>query len=129
MVGGKWFLTALAVLSLSAPQILAAQAPERGLDAAAQEVEPEEIQQLARLQAELNVLRSEYRQRLGTTHESHAKREIQDRMQRSVAELLDRHGMTQVEYERRLFLISTDAERLQLFERFLGEAARGGAAP
>lgn len=129
MIGGKWFMTALAVLSLSAPQVLVAQAAEPGLEATAQEVEPEEIQQLAKFHTELIVLRNEYRQRLGSTHERHAKREIQDRMQRSVAELLDRHGMTEVEYQRRLFLISTDAQRLQVFERLLEAAARGGAAP
>lgn len=125
MARGKWLMTTLAFLSLGSPCSLAAQAPDSGTsDTAVAEMALEELQEFAQLQAELDLLQAEYREKLGTTHEDGAKHELQLEMRRSVAELLERYGMTREEHQRTLFIISSDVERLELFKRLLDEAAQ-----
>lgn len=125
MACGKWMMTTLAFLSLGSPGSLVAQVMDSATsENAVAEMTVEELRAFARLQAELEPLQAEYRERLGTTHEDGAKRELQLEMRRSVAELLERHGMTEEEHQSTLFIISSDVERLELFKRLLDEAAR-----
>ncbi len=130
MVGRGLFLTALALLSLSAPRVVQAQATTPpATPAAAAPMAPldPKIVSFAKLHAQLNATRDEFFAKLGRTHDDQAKAALREELNKRITEMLTQHSMTQQEYQRQIFVISSDAAQRGVFERALKEAQAAAA--
>ena len=127
MAGRGLFLTALALVSLSVPRVVQAQtpmtpAPAVPAAAPAAPVDPK-ILDFAKLHAQLNSTRDEFFAKLGRTHDDQGKAALREELNKRITEILTAHNMTQQEYQRQIFVISSDAAQRAVFEAALKEAA------
>jgi len=113
-----WLMAALAVLSLSAPVTLQAQQ----LAAALTE---EAMAALVEVHIEISAASEEMSAAIAAIHEAQAKEEAKDEYEQKTAEIFGRSGMTAEEYQRWLYVVSTDGEKRALFDRLLAEATTG----
>jgi len=123
MAGRGFFLTAFALLALAAPSTVSAQA-----DAAAAAPDEAAIAALAALHVELNVVRDEFNNAIAAIHEIQAQQEARNEFNNKVAEILTRHRSTELEYQQKIFVVSTDGAQRVLFDRLVREAAEAGPA-
>lgn len=121
------FVTALALLSLSVPGVVQAQTPMTPAPAAAAAAPAApvdaKILSFAKLHAQMNSTRDEFFAKLGRTHDDQAKATLREELNKRIAEILAAHNMTQQEYQRQIFVISSDAAQRAAFEQALKEAA------
>jgi hypothetical protein len=124
MAGRGWLFMAFALVTLAAPGALRAQQT-----AAAQTPAPDEasIRALAALHVELNVARDEFNNDIAAIHEVQAQQEARNEFNNKRAEILTKHRSTELEYQQRIFAVSTDGAARALFDRLVREAAE--AAP
>jgi hypothetical protein len=117
-------LTAFALVALAAPAALQGQAAQTATAA------PDEaaIAALAALHVELNVARDEFNNAIAAIHEIQAQQEARNEFNNKVAEILAKHRSTELEYQQKIFAVSTDGAQRVLFDRFVREAAEGGPA-
>ena len=108
MVWRGWVLTVFALLSLAAPASLQAQAAAMPSE--------EEMTTLARLHVELNVARDEFNNAIAAVHEVQAQQEARDELANKRAEILAKYSSTELEYQQKIFTVSTDSERRALFD-------------
>src|SRR5687768_10224183 len=124
MAGRGWLLTAFALVALLAPTALQGQAQT----AAAAPPSEESIAALARLHVELNVARDEFNNAIAAIHEVQAQQEARNEFNNKVAEILAKHRSTELEYQQKIFAVSTDGAQRVLFDRLVKEAAEAGPA-
>ena len=124
MNGRGWFLTGFALLAL-APAALLGQ--ER-TDAAVPALDEASLRALAALQVELNVARDEFNSAIAAVHEAQALQEIRDELNNKRAEILAKHRLTEFEYQREIYAVSTDGAGRALFDRFVKEAVEAAAS-
>jgi curli biogenesis system outer membrane secretion channel CsgG len=123
MAGRGFFLTVFALLALAAPSTLSAQAAQTA--AAPDEAS---IRALAALHVELNVARDEFNNDIAAIHEVQAQQEARNLFNNKVAEILTKHRSTELEYQQKIFSVSTDGASRTLFDRLVREAAEAGPA-
>ena len=123
MAGRRWLLTAFALVALVAPGALQGQAV-----AAAAPPSEEAIAALARLHVELNVARDEFNNAIAAIHEVQAQQEARNEFNNKRAEILTKHRATELEYQQRIFSVSTDGAQRTLFDRLVKEAAEAAPA-
>jgi hypothetical protein len=126
MAGRGWLLTAFALVALAAPSTLQGQAAAAApappaLDEAA-------MLALAQLHVELNVARDEFNNAIAAIHEVQAQQEARVEFNNKRAEILAKHRSTELEYQQRIFAVSTDGTQRTLFDRMVREAAEAGPA-
>ena len=121
MVGRRWLVTALvAVLAgLGAPRMLQAQqaAPTSAL-ASASPVDPK-MRELATLQLEVDATRDEYFARLSVIHEDVPKHALRKEFSKAIETVCQKYGMTTEQFEREIFLVSSDDAALAAFDNAL----------
>ena len=130
MAGRGLLLTALALVSLGVPRAAHAQAttPAAAPAAAAPQapVDPK-LMEFAKLHATLNTARDEFFAKIGRTHDDEGKQTLRDEFNKHVTEVLTQHGTTQQEYQRMIFVISSDPAQRAAFERALKEVTSAAA--
>lgn len=87
-------------------------------------VNEETLTAFARAYPRIVEAREEFRGRLGRTHNAERAAEIRREFNEERARILEEHGLTQEEFRRATFAVSTDARRRSAFEAMLGEAAQ-----
>lgn len=137
MVGRRFFVTALALASLYAPQALHAQnaapkpAPAAAKPAAAGKataaakpaaVDPK-LQAFAKLHFTLNLARDEYNVALAKAHEPQAKNEAMDEFEKKRAEIFTANNTTEAAYQQELYVVSSDPAQREVFERLMKDLA------
>ena len=123
MAGRGWFLTAFALVALLLPAAVQGQQQT----ATAPAVSEEEIRALAALHVELNVARDELNNAIAAIHEVQAQQEARTEYNNKRAEILAKHSSTELDYQQKIFAVSTDGASRTLFDRLVREAAE--AAP
>jgi hypothetical protein len=111
-------------MALVAPAALSGQ---QQTDATTPTLDEATIRALASLQVELNVARDEFNTAIAAVHEFEVQQEIRNELKNKRAEILAKHRSTELEYQEKLFVVSTDGAARALFDRFVKEAA--AAAP
>ena len=120
MAGRGFFLTAFALLALAIPSTVSGQA------VAAAAPDEASIRALAALHVELNVARDEFNNDIAAIHEIQAQQEARNEFNNKVAEILTKHKSTELEYQQKIFSVSTDGAQRALFDRLVREAAEAG---
>jgi hypothetical protein len=133
MAGRGLFLTALALVSLAAPRVVQAQAktapaapasakpaPAAAAPAAQAEapIDPK-LLEFAKLHATLNTARDEFFAKIGRTHDDEGKANLRKEFNDKEAQIFKDHNPTQQEYQRMIFVISSDPAQRDAFERAL----------
>lgn len=113
-----WLMAALAVLSLSVPVTLQAQQPAAALT-------EEALAAMVEVHLEISAASEEMSAAIAAIHEAQAKEQAKDEYEQKTAEIFERSGMTAEEYQRWLYVVSTDGEKRALFDRLLAEATTG----
>ena len=113
-----WLMAALAVLSLSVPATLQAQQPAAALT-------EEAMAALVEVHLEISAASEEMSAAIAAIHESQAKDEAKNEYEQKTAEIFGRSSMGEEEYQRWLYVVSTDGEKRALFDRLLVEATTG----
>lgn len=113
MAGRGWILTAYALFSLAAPAALQAQAVAMPSE--------EEMTTLARLHIELNAARDEFNNAIAAIHEVQAQQDARDELANKRAEILAKYSSTELEYQQKIFSVSTDSEQRALFDEKIQE--------
>ena len=128
MVGRGMFVTALALLCLSAPRAIQAQATPAAAPAAApqQAIDPKLVE-FAKLHATMNTARDEFFAKIGRTHDDEGKNALREEFNKHVTEILAKAGTTQAEYQRMIFVISSDPAQRDQFERALKQVTEAAA--
>ena len=111
-----WLMVALAVLSLSAPVTLQAQQAAAPTE--------EAIAALVEVHLEIYTASEEMSVAIAAIHEEQAKEEAKDEYQEKLVEIFERSGMPEQEYQRLLYVVSTDSEQRAIFERLMAEASQ-----
>ena len=124
MAGRRWLLTVSALMALAAPAALNGQQQS---DAPTPAPDEASIRALASLQVELNIARDEYNTAIAAVHEDEARQEARDELKNRRAEILAAHHSTELDYQKRIYAVSTDATARALFDRFVKEAAEATA--
>lgn len=126
MVGRGLFVTALALLSLSAAPgaVHAQQAPAAA--AAPQALDPKLVE-FAKLHATMNTARDEFFAKIGRTHDDEGKQTLREEFNKHVAEILTKAGTTQADYQRMIFVISSDPAQREQFEAALKQVTEAAA--
>ena len=129
MAGRGLVLTALALVSLGVPRAAHAQATTPAVPAAAAPQAPVDpkLMEFAKLHATLNTARDEFFAKIGRTHDDEGKQSLRDEFNKHVTEILTQHGTTQQEYQRTIFVISSDPAQREAFERALKEVTSAAA--
>ena len=70
--------------------------------------------------------RDDYFDGLGRTHDTLGRAQLLEAHEEEVAQILIDHEMTEEEYQRLIFVISSDQEQRQAFEAILAELESGG---
>ena len=128
MAGRRFFMTALALASLYAPQALQAQqakpaaAAAKPAAAAPAAVDPK-LQAFAKLHYTLNLARDEYNAALAKAHEPGAKTEAMDAFDKKKAEIFTQANTTEQAYYQELYVVSSDAAQREVFDRLMKELA------
>src|SRR5688572_12232108 len=128
MAGRGLFVTALALLSLSvAPRAVLAQATTpAAAPAAAAPLDPKLVE-FAKLHATMNTARDEFFAKIGRTHDDQGKQALRDEFNKQITEVLTAHGTTQADYQRMIFVISSDPAQREQFERALKQVTESAA--
>ena len=116
MAGRRWFLTVSALMALAGPAALTGQQQN---DAARPAPDEASIRALASLQVELNVARDAYNTAIAAVHEDEARQEARDELKNKRDEILAKHHSTELDYQNRIYAVSTDAAARALFDRFV----------
>jgi hypothetical protein len=124
MAGRGWLFMAMALVTLVAPRALQAQQTA----AAAAVPNEAEIRALAALHVELNVARDEFNNDIAAIHEVQAQQEARNEFNNKRAEILAKHNSTELQYQQRIFAVSTDGAARAMFDRLVREAAEAGPA-
>ena len=129
MVGRGLFVTTLALLSFSAPRAVQAQAttPAAAPAAAAQQALDPKLVEFAKLHATMNTARDEFFAKIGRTHDDEGKLALREEFNKHITEVLAQHGTTQAEYQRMIFVISSDPAQREQFERALKQVTESAA--
>lgn len=128
-----WFLLAFAVASSAAAQQSAPQQQAMSLGR-------DDIAALARAQVAINVARDSMNAKLAKAGNKTAKaqRQLQDTLRAQIAEILHHGGLTDQEFRRRTYLVSTDSATRRIFDSVVvvltgaplpGQVARGMQVP
>ena len=129
MAGRGLFVTALALVSLSvAPRAVLAQAttPAAAPAAAAAPLDPKLVE-FAKLHATMNTARDEFFAKIGRTHDDEGKQTLREEFNKHITEILTSHGTTQADYQRMIFVISSDPAQRDQFERALQQVTEAAA--
>ena len=129
MAGRGLFVTALALVSLAAPRVLHAQAtttPAASAAAAPAAIDPKLVE-FAKLHATMNTARDEFFAKIGRTHDDEGKKALREEFNKHVEDILKQHGTTQAEYQRMIFVISSDPAQREQFERALKQVQESTA--
>jgi len=118
------FLTMLALMALAGPATLHGQQT----DAVAPALDEASVQALATLQVELNAARDHFNAAIAAVHETQRKDGLRTEFTNERAEILARHGSSELAYRQEVFAVSTDAAAQALFDRLLKEAAQAAQA-
>jgi hypothetical protein len=121
-----WIRTVSTLLVLVAPAALQGQQQS---DAAAPAPNEAQLRALAALHVELNVARDEFNSAIAAVHEPEPQEEIRTEFNNKRAEILARHRSTELEYQTRIYTVSTDGAARAIFDRFVKEAAEAAAPP
>jgi hypothetical protein len=128
MAGRGWLLTAFALVALAGPSALQGQAAPAAAPAALPALDEPAMLALAQLHVELNVARDEFNNAIAAIHEVQAQQEARVEFNNKRAEILAKHRSTELEYQQRIFAVSTDGAQRALFDRLVREAAEAGPA-
>ena len=105
----------------------AQQAAPTSALASAAPVDPK-MRELATLQMEVDATRDEYFARLAAVHEDVPKHALREEFSKTIEAVCQKHGMTTEQFEREVFLVSSDDAALAAFDNALkmltDEAAR-----
>jgi hypothetical protein len=129
MVGRGKFVMALALLSLTiAPRAVQAQATPAAAPAAAAAapLDPKLVE-FAKLHATMNTARDEFFAKIGRTHDDEGKQTLREEFNKHITEILTQHGTTQADYQRMIFVISSDPAQREQFERALKQVTESAA--
>ena len=126
MAGRGWLLTAFALVAMAAPSALQGQAAAAA--PAPPALDEPAMLALAQLHVELNVARDEFNNAIAAIHEVQAQQEARVEFNNKRAEILAKHRSTELEYQQRIFAVSTDGTQRALFDRMVKEAAEAGPA-
>lgn len=94
--------------------------------AAAPALDPKLVE-LAKLHVAMNQARDDFFAKIARTHDDAGKANLRKEFNRRVAEILGQHGTTQQEYQRMIFVISSDSAQRAQFDKALRQVAE--AAP
>ena len=132
MAGRGLFVTALALVSLSvAPREVQAQVtptPAAAAPAAAAGPVDPKLVEFAKLHATMNTARDEFFAKIGRTHDDQGKQTLRDEFNKQITDILAKHGTTQADYQRMIFVISSDPAQREQFERALKQVTEGTAS-
>jgi hypothetical protein len=129
MAGRGLFVMALALLSLTlAPRALQAQAttPAAAPASAAAPLDPKLVE-FAKLHATMNTARDEFFAKIGRTHDDEGKNTLREEFNKHITDILTQHGTTQADYQRMIFVISSDPAQREAFERALKQVMESAA--
>ena len=124
MAGRGWLFTAFALVALTVPAAVQGQQQT----ATAPVLDEPTIMALARLHVELNVARDEFNNAIAAIHELQAQEEARHEYNNKRAEILAKHNTTELQYQQRIFSVSTDGAQRAAFDRMVRQAAEAGPA-
>ena len=101
--------------------MLQAQATSAAGAPAAQQAADPKLQKFAGLHAELSAAWDEFWVKIAKIHTEDGKQEVRSEMNERITEIMTKHSTTQQEYERMIYLISSDAVQRAVFEGLLRE--------
>ena len=130
MAGRGKFVMALALLSLAiAPRTVQAQATTPAAAPAAAAAAPldPKLVEFAKLHATMNTARDEFFAKIGRTHDDEGKQTLREEFNKHITEILTSHGTTQADYQRMIFVISSDPVQREQFERALKQVMESAA--
>jgi hypothetical protein len=126
MAGRGWFLTAFALVALVLPT--AVQGQQQTAQAQVPVMDEAAVRSLAQLHVELNIARDDFNNDIAAIHEIQAQQEARNAYNNVRAEILAKHNSTELQYQQRIFSVSTDGAQRALFDRLVREAAEAGPA-
>jgi hypothetical protein len=127
MVGRSLFVTALALVSLGAPRAVQAQAATPAAAAAAPQAIDAKLVEFAKLHATMNTARDEFFAKIGRTHDDEGKAALREEFNKHITEVLTKAGTTQADYQRMIFVISSDPAQREQFEKALKQVTESAA--
>jgi hypothetical protein len=107
----------LIALLLAAPAVAAQEQP------GAPQLSRDEITAYARVELDITKVRDSVQAELAQSRNKtpEAQKALQEKLRTRIEEILHHAGMTEKEYQRRLYLVSTDPERRKAYEEVVGE--------
>jgi hypothetical protein len=117
------FLFALAFAAAPVAAPLAAQVTEHVHDAPAAKLSKDELTALAKVQLAINAAHDSIgvQMSLPGNKKAQVQEELQDKVRTQVAEILQRAGMTERDYQAKTFVVSTDPESRKAFDTIVAQ--------
>lgn len=115
----------LAPLVIALVTLVSAQAVEAQVSPVP-EISPEALAELGVVHRAMMDARDDYFDGLGRTHDALGRSQLLETHKQEVVQILLDHEMTEEEYQRLIFVISSDQEQRQAFEAILAELESGG---
>ena len=120
----RW-LPSLGPLVIALATLIPGQAVE-AQESPVPEIGQEALAELGIVHRAMMDARDDYFNGLGRTHDTLGRAQLLETHQEEVAQILLDHEMTEEEYQRLIFVISSDQEQRQAFEAILAELESGG---
>ena len=116
-------LTALVILTLASPGGLRGQQPEVPV------IGDERLTAFVTAHAQISEARNRFHAERASTHNAEGVKQVRERLNEQILQILRAHEMTREEYQRITYVISTDAERRETFEEILAELTGAAVLP